>query len=256
MQKFYLHAATTPLTGTLPGATTQSATSPSVTATGASTNRTMDGTIGTSQTSAALTTLANTTAQPSWFRRFLSPALAAQTITAAANTWQLHIAGSVSSTNSNFDAANGVCYVWRPSTGSLVGKLWDTMNLTFTMNSATEFASSGNVPTSVGTSVTCSNGDVLVYELWRGSGGQAMATAYTNTFFYDGTTEDSATSNAAFLLAPADLPLAAAAAALRPKQTIVSQAVQRSLTRCQKLTQRKSGLFVPAEWEKKILVPA
>ena len=47
-----------------------------------------------------------------------------------------------------------------------------------------------------------------------------------------------------------------AATATIKNQKIVGQAIMRGLTRCQKLTKRKSGLFVPSEWEEKILVPA
>lgn len=45
-----------------------------------------------------------------------------------------------------------------------------------------------------------------------------------------------------------------AAAAVRNKPVMANQAVFRGLTRCSKLTRRRSGLFVPAEWEKKLVV--
>src|SRR5215469_6920692 len=118
-QKFYFHDASSAVSGTLPATgTSQSATSPSVTATGAGTNRTMDGSKGTTQASAAMTTLANTSAQPSWFRRFVSPTLKAQTI--ASGNWQLSLAGSENNANANIHFT-GCAYIWRPSTGALVG---------------------------------------------------------------------------------------------------------------------------------------
>lgn len=49
-------------------------------------------------------------------------------------------------------------------------------------------------------------------------------------------------------------PASGAAATARPKQQIVDQAVQRSMTRCQKLTRRRSGLFVPAEWKERLVI--
>jgi hypothetical protein len=47
-------------------------------------------------------------------------------------------------------------------------------------------------------------------------------------------------------------PAAGAAATARTAPLIVNQAVSRSLTRCSKLTRRRSGLFVPSEWATRI----
>lgn len=49
-------------------------------------------------------------------------------------------------------------------------------------------------------------------------------------------------------------PSGAAPAYVRPKIMNVNQAVNRAMTRCQKLTQRKSGLFVPAEWAERLVI--
>jgi hypothetical protein len=206
IQKFYFHDATSTVVGTLPGASTQSATTPNVTATGAGTNRVMDGTIGASQTFAVLTTLAQQTLQSNWFRRFISPPLAAQTIAQPNNNWTVSDAVSESSTNSGGGTAYGCCYVWRPGSGTKVGNLWDDVTHGVTGSSTTEIATSGTVPSGTGTSVVCVAGDVLVYELWSANI-QSMSTAYTNTIFYDGTTEGSATTNAAYLLSPNALTL-------------------------------------------------
>lgn len=208
MQKFYFHDAASSVTGTLPGASDGSSVTPTVTATGASTNRSMNDTIGTSQIAGSLTTASQTTQQINWYRRFLSPALAAQTITAALSTWSLHIAIGESSTNAAHTFSRCVLYVWRPSTGGLVGTLWDQASTGQQSNTlAVEQAFSASLPNPAGTSVTAANGDVLVFEFYSVHS-QSMASALTTTFYYDGTTEDSATSNAAYLLAPADLPLA------------------------------------------------
>jgi hypothetical protein len=82
---------------------------------------------------------------------------------------------------------------------------------------------------------------------------QTAAMASTGTI--DGGTATMAAAdnwvNHGFALSPA-----AAAATARPKQTVVSQAVMRGATRFQKLTRRRSGLFVPEGWEKPIEIPA
>jgi hypothetical protein len=200
ISRFYFHDATTSDTGTLPGATTiDTTTSPSQTATGASTNRSMDANLGASQTSIALTSLANTSAQPSWFRRFLSAPIGAQTISNA-QTVTIACGASESSTNSNFLVNAGV-YVWRPSGGgSLVGSLtpqnWG--GPAAAEPSTAETWVTGSVG-SESASVTSQDGDVLVVEIWRDSSTQSMSTAYTNTFFYDGTTETSASNAASYI---------------------------------------------------------
>ena len=202
MQKFYFHDAATGNTGTLP-AGEHSASTASVTATGANTQRSMDDTIGVSQTSIALTTLANTSAQPCLFRMFESLPLAAQTI--AAGNWQLSLAGSEANANSNLHFTACV-YAWRPGTGAVVGSLIFDLAAASTGEPGTSEAALSDTTISGG-SVTVSAGDILICEIWRDATVQGNATARVNTFFYDGTTEASAASNAAFLLAPADIPL-------------------------------------------------
>lgn len=212
IQKFYFHDAASGVVGTLPSASTQAQiVTPAVTATGAGTNRSMDDTAGVSQVSVAATSLATTgTPDPIWFRRFVSPPLAAQTI--ASGAWTLSGAGSESSTNSNFQFNFGSLYAWRPGTGAIVGS-W-VFDRTTQSDALTEFGTTQTalapvLSAGVVSSVTLQGGDVLVYELWgdHTSFGQGMATAYTNTLFYDGTTEASTTSCAAFLNAPAAIKL-------------------------------------------------
>jgi hypothetical protein len=86
-----------------------------------------------------------------------------------------------------------------------------------------EQAITSNVVTT-GSGFTAQNGDILVYELWANAT-QTMSTAYTDTCYYDGAVEDSATDNAAYLLAPVDIPLYVAST---PKPLILSQAVRRA----------------------------
>lgn len=192
---FYLHAATTTNTGTLPSGKHSTQTD-AVTGSPATKNtqRSMDLTIGTSQTSLAATTNASTSAQAILMGMWESPPMAAQTL--PTGTWTLSFASSESNTGSNYQTT--IClYAWRPGTGAVVGSiLYDHLAL------ATEPGTSETAATLVTASVTgiaVNAGDILVLEVWRGSVAQTAATARTNTFFYDGTTNASTTSNAASL---------------------------------------------------------
>jgi hypothetical protein len=209
--KFYLHRAVTGDSGTLPAATVSvSATTPTQIADG--TNYSMDSTISAvAQTSKVLTTNAVTTAQASLIVRFLSVPIAAQTI--AAQTIHYRCAISESNSNSNF----GVSYVlalWRPGTGAVVSRLQDQLNGTQSRNATTTEADADLGTTS--TVATAQDGDVLVMEFWRDLVVQGMATSYSNTVFYDGTVEGSATDNAAYVLFANDVAMQAAAAAQVP----------------------------------------
>ncbi len=201
-----MHRGTTTDTGTLPAAgVSVSATSPSQIATGGDTNRIADTTIGASaQTSNVLTTLANQNAQPSLILRCVSAPIGAQTI--AAQLLTFGVGGSDSNTNSNFNIVP-ILAVWRPSTGSLVGHIWDGVGgggggMVVGANSTTQVWSANNNTADNTTSVTSQDGDIIVFEWWRYNGVQSMSTAYTNTVFYDGTTEGSATNSATFLNFP------------------------------------------------------
>lgn len=194
ISKFYLHATTTGNGGTLPAGTASvSATSPTKIASG--TNRSMNATIGTSQTSIALTTNAVTSNQSSMIGRWISDPIGAQTI--SSQTITVHCGESESNSNSNFNVSY-VLAVWRPSNGSVVGRIYD-LNAALSPAAGTSETDT-SISTSTGvSSVTASQGDVLVIELWRNSTVQGMGTSYTNTIFYDGTTEASASTNAAYV---------------------------------------------------------
>jgi len=196
---FYFHDATTPNAGNLPAATTLSTTTPDVTASNAGTNRDMNQTIGTSQASAVVTTLNVTTLKKSWFRRFISRPLAAQTL--PTGVWTIQGGASESNTSSNMLVWGAVIKVWRPSTGTVVQTLLDDP----TLGSATEPTTSEvnrSQPTASIPGVAVNRGDMLVVELWAKNTQTGTPANWTNTIYYDGTTEGSATSNAAYLLAP------------------------------------------------------
>lgn len=199
ISKFYLHDAATSDTGTLPGATTVSAATPTQTATGASTNRSMDGAVGSGQTSQAVSTTATKSTQSSWYRRFLSAPIAAQTFAAGVIT-NYEVGYSQSNTNSAINAGNLCLAVWRPLTGAIVGRIVDNIPTTAGGDTASTTQQANGLGL-LSAEVTAQDGDILVAEIWTANA-QSMATSYTNTVFYDGTTEASTTNEAAFILFP------------------------------------------------------
>lgn len=194
--KFYFHDATTTDIGTLPGGTTTSAVAPNVTATGASTNRDMNQTLGVAPVSPALNTLAVTTLQRNWFRRFVSRPLAAQTL--PSGFWTMQGVAFESNTASNMLVWGAVIKVWRPSTGAVVATLLDNPQ-----EGATEPGTAATLVTTHTsiTGVAVNEGDVLLVELWAANT-QGGATARTNTIRYDGTTEGNTVSPASYLQTP------------------------------------------------------
>src|SRR5215471_10300862 len=163
-QQFFFHDAATTVTGTLPGTSPRG--SSAVAVPGNTTNRSADGTAGVSQVSQAMTTLAQTTAQQTLFRRFVSPLLAAQTVPAwFANTSIFRSAASQSNTASalTFDL---YVYFWRPSTGAQVGASTTSQVYGGTVGT-TETALSSNNPNANASSVSLLDGDVAVFEIWR-----------------------------------------------------------------------------------------
>jgi hypothetical protein len=201
--RLYLHRGSSTVGGTLPATTVSVSTTtptwtPGTTNSSANTplltNRTMDETIGASaQTSLAYTTDNVTTDQKQPFLRWISPPLAAQTI--ASQAIDVQYGTSQSNTASSFAQA-AVVAVWRPSTGAVVGRM-ENFSAGGGATGTTQGVRTINITAS--TSVTAQAGDVIVVEIWRNSVAQTMASPYTNTVFYDGTTENSTTDVAAYI---------------------------------------------------------
>lgn len=125
-----------------------------------------------------------------YLARFTSDPLVAQTI--SANNWTLAIAvaENVPGTDSRILAS---LYVWRPSTASVVGYVYDTHTLLGIEPTTTE---DGQVITLAGNSVVCQAGDVLVYECWfhvQPAGNPTNPS--TVTVWFDGTTDVVDTTN-------------------------------------------------------------
>lgn len=193
----YFHDAANALTGTFP-TNTQSATVPTVTATGATTLRTMDTSVGAAQASRAVTTAA-ATAQTAFMAYFCSNTLnLPQTV--GGGSMVLNGAEAESSNSANFwiNAIN--IYVWRPSSGTKVGTILDSAG---TSLGGTEPTSTNSEQvthiTGIATSaVSALGGDVIICEVWVAFT-QQNTNQYTGTFYYDGTTvtttENAAVSN-------------------------------------------------------------
>jgi len=217
-QKFYLHDANSSVAGTLP-TTKQSSLTSAQTVPGASTPRVMNGTIGTSTgpVTVAINTNATTSAQPTWFRTWVSPPLAAGTY--GAGSW--HLNGGYSEANAASNFFTGMCiYFWRPGTGAMVGtRICDVTTASSAVEAFTAFSICDITVT--GANVTIQNGDVLVVEWWRENTTQSMGTAYNNTIYYDGTTEGAAPI-ATYLNAPADIPLQLVAPSARTISGLVA----------------------------------
>jgi hypothetical protein len=165
----------------------------------------MTTTVGAGQTSLVLSSNASASAQTYYFTKFVSRPLIAQTI--SANTWTYKFGAQESNANANFPTTTTgtvqIClYVWRPSNGTKVGNVLIGNSVTgFAEASTSESAISG---TFSGSSVSAANGDVLIMEIIFTTT-QGNATARTDTFYYDGTTTDSTSSNAAQISTPQNL---------------------------------------------------
>jgi len=144
-----------------------------------------------SKSRAALATAAEHDDQ--YIARFTLDDLAAQTINA--NTWIVAVATSEANANANSFTILSL-YVWRPSTSSVVGFVYDSDTI---LGIEWEIAEDGQVLSIAGSSVVCAAGDSLVLEFWRHTAGQGMATPYTQTLYFNGTTDvtETTTSDAA-----------------------------------------------------------
>lgn len=198
LTKFYLKRTSTTVSGTLVGTTaTVSATTPTYIGAAGNLSEEMNGVISTAaQTSLTLAIPGNTTVPRSGLiARWYSSPIAGQTI--GSQTITVSIAVQENNLDSNYQFT-WVLAVWRPSNGTLVGRVWDQLS------AAAEPPSTSFAAVTVGTggsstSVTCEFGDVLVLEAWRASSVTGATNTRNNLVGYDGTTEGGATNNAAYI---------------------------------------------------------
>lgn len=183
--KLYFHDAANDLEGTFP-AGEQSAQVAEATWTDANTLRKMNGNIGAAQVSTALAISRDTVNREEFIRFFSSlPLRGAQTV--GGGTATLNVADSESNAAANFWIDSVNVYVWRPSTGALVGTVRDAVDLGGTEPTAinSEQVTTFTFTTSA---VSAADGDVIICEIWADFT-QGMSATYTLTFYYDGTTE-------------------------------------------------------------------
>lgn len=185
--KLYFHDATNDQAGTYPTGE-QSARTAEVTAAGANTLRKMNTTIGAAQVSQAATTMAQTTTQDTFWRFFTSPPLEGNQQVGNGNL-RYNTADSESNLNANHWVESINIYVWRPSNGTLVGFVRDAASLGASEPTSINSEQVSHMATITGNAVNALDGDVVICEVWS-EHSQAMAAAYTITFYYDGTTEN------------------------------------------------------------------
>ena len=200
--KFYFkNTATGVPAGTYPDLSSPISQYPGIRIPGAASNLFMDPvSAGASAVGINFSTLANTSAQPTRFNaRWISPALAATTI----NSMPINsgFSASESSASSNFYVAFAACF-WRPSIGAMVAMVADINGSPAGTGSGAEVGTSqgwqSGTQTILNGPITIQNGDVLIVEAYRDLTAQAMGTAYTNTFWYNGASEVSGTDPASF----------------------------------------------------------
>lgn len=203
---FYLHAASSTQSGTLP-TTKQSTKSTVVNFDTQTVNRTMDTTIGTSQLDMSITQAGS---GGYYVSRFISPPLNQTSI--AANTWTQGFGYYCNSLTPIYPSDGSfkmtLCvYVWRPSTGAKIGTVVDTTN-SGTNHTASSTTEKTVFVTYTGSAVAgVQSGDVLAMEL--------LVTSNANSSFVyhaciDGTTTISAdnastSSAAAFISTPENI---------------------------------------------------
>lgn len=184
--RFYLHAAASAVGGTLPSSKRSTMTATS-TFDAYSVNRVMDTSVGAAQTDITATKT-NAGTPRMYMTRFISPNIDQTSI--AANTWTMNIAAWASSSLPYYPASGSsgyipAClYVWRPSTGAVVGNIFDGLSATGTANTGSSTEKSNKV-TYTGSTLAITGGDCLVLEGWTAT---ASTTSYTWHYAFDGTT--------------------------------------------------------------------
>lgn len=207
--RLYFHAALSTVSGTLP-TTEQSTNTSDKNGDAQSVNRSMNTTIGTSQTSILIASNSTTSAQAYYFTKFVSRPLNQTGITA--QTWTLNYAAEEELSSSQFPAAGSGdetyvnLYVWNPTNGTKRGTIFDgDSNPDANEGSAGEEIS---VHTTFSGSAVSSAavGDVIIYEVWNEIT-QSSSSSGDLIWYYDGTTVNTSngstvSNHASFLETP------------------------------------------------------
>lgn len=176
-------------------------------------NRTLSETKGAAQASLSVSTPATTSLIICYFSRFVSDPLDMTSI--PSQTWTYNFASSTGNLNANFPV-NGSnkpvyvnCYIWRPSTTSVVGTVLDgdSASVYNEPTTTTEKVMHGTFSGAAVSSLT--TGDVLIFEVWFNII-QSSSNGRLDVWYYNGTTENTtdqaAVSNhASFISSPQTL---------------------------------------------------
>jgi hypothetical protein len=196
-KRLYPHNEAHNLAGTFP-AGEQDAQAADFTATGANTLKGMNASIGLSMAYLEAVTAATVSNQAGFMGMWTTAPLDGdQTVGGASETLTVNVGDYESSANANFCINRVHAYVWRPSTGAIVGDLCTYATAPSSGSPAEPTAESSiQVTTFVVdlASVSALSGDVLVVELWANLT-QATASSYAVRAYYDGTVENT-TENA------------------------------------------------------------
>lgn len=193
--KLYFHAESHGLSGTLPTGE-QDAQAANFTATNANTLREMSRAIGLAMVNQQGTTVATVSNQAGFIGFWTpGPLSGAQTVGGASETLSLNFAAYESNLSANLNFRFHV-YIWRPSTGAIVGDCCTYATVPSDTTAEPGAASSIRVATAIVdiAAVSALDGDVPIIEVWTNTT-QAAATAYTVRMYYGGTIEN-ATENA------------------------------------------------------------
>jgi hypothetical protein len=207
--RLYFHVASSAVSGTLP-TTEQSSLTAQKNFDAQTVNRTMNTTIGTSQDFTEHTA-AHANGDNFFIAKWVSPPINAQTI--SANTWDYNFSTSQSSAATNFPvavtgSARVNIYVWRPSTGAVVGTILDGQGALSGVTEPAANTQKNHVTTFSGSSVTALLGDVIIFEAWVAS--ISNNNTGTKRYYFDGntvnTTENTTVSNhASFIETPQNI---------------------------------------------------
>jgi len=147
--------------------------------------RDLDEASGSSAETAQVTSQANTGSQSGFFRKFISAPLGVSSITA--QTWTIAFAASEGNTNANARLSLSI-YVLK-NDDTVRGYVWDTTEGFPTNPAEWSTILRGQITTISGSLVSSVvSTDRLCLEMWYTSSIQGMATAYTQTISYNGTT--------------------------------------------------------------------
>ena len=175
-----------------------------------SVHKSMTRTKGSSMVTFLHTNDALSSAQSYYITKFISDPLDGdQTI--AANQWTFNYAIKEVHTAANFKGMNNLyLYVWRPSTGALVGWIYNGTVHDYGEIAFNVIGLRNNIEDTNGSSVSALDGDVIIMEVWTRIQTDA-AYPYPLQWYYDGSTVQTGANNdtvsdiASYIQTPQDL---------------------------------------------------